>query len=84
MNSTTPRLRAHLLAELRDLPDLTASTDQLAEQVPDPYFFDHYPGDRGAPGSYVYPHLVSLERKGLVRKVKPFGSRAVHWQLVTS
>lgn len=80
MNATTPRLREHLLAELRDLPDKTATTDQLAAQVPNPY---GYP-ERPAPGSYVYPHLVSLEKKGLLRRIKPADSRCVFWQMVAS
>jgi hypothetical protein len=83
MNTTTPRLRQHLLAELRDLPDQTATTDQLAGQVPDPWAID-----RGllrpATGSVVYRHLVSLEAQGLLRRIKPADSRHVYWQLVAA
>lgn len=83
MNATTPRLRAHLVAELRDLPDRTASTDQLAGQVPDPWALD-----RGllrpATGSVVYRHLVSLEAQGVLRRIKPADSRVVLWQLVAA
>lgn len=83
MNATTPRLRAHLLAELRDLDDQTATTDQLAGQVPDPWALDR--GIlRPATGSVVYRHLVSLEAQRLIRRIKPADSRCVHWQLVAS
>jgi hypothetical protein len=79
MNATTPRLRAHLLAELRDLGNKTATTEQLAGQVPHP----RLPG-RAAWREQVYPHLVALAKKGLVRKIKPYGVHYVLWQLVTS
>lgn len=84
MNPTTPRLRAHLLAELRDLPDRTATTDELAGQVPWPYTQTWATDSRSAPGSYVYPHLTSLEKQGLLRRIRPADSRCVFWQLVSA
>lgn len=79
MNPTTPRLRAHLLAELRDLPDQTATTNQLAGQVPHPL----HP-DRPAWREHVYTHLTALEKKGLVRKIRTPGGLHVRWQLVSA
>lgn len=83
MNATTPRLRAHLLAELRDLPNKTATTDQLAGQVPDPWALDRGVF-RGSSGQVVYRHLVSLQAQGRVRKIKARDHSAVRWQLVTA
>ena len=67
-------VRAHLLAELRDLDGGTASAAQLAGQVtPDPWAY-----------SRVYAQLRELERRGLVRRVSVQNGRGcVEWQLVT-
>lgn len=84
MNDGTPRLRAHLLAELRDLEGGAATTEQLAKQVPFPHVAYGNDGstERGAWGAYVYPHLRALEAKGLVRRVARPDQRSVAWALV--
>lgn len=78
MNARTPVLRAHLLAELRDVDGQAATTEQLALQTPNPYF-------EGQPawGQHIYPHLRALANQGLIESRRPSdGARGVLWQLV--
>lgn len=78
-------VKPHLLAELREVDGLGASTVQLARQTPWPWADLRAPGtlEDGCYTSYVVRHLEELERAGLVRRVAQQGVRGQTWHLVT-